>query len=288
MLSRFRRNLDYRLISLAVSSQPTIYFHVGLGKVASTYLQKSVFPRLRGIHYITTHKYKKSKAIIPNLNADKILVSREFDRQFEEEVRWFTATYPDCRIIMLLRRHDDWIASQYKRHVKNGYFHSFESFIDLENDEGFWSKDELNYSAKLEVIRECCIHAPLILFYEDFQNDSDGFLASLTNYMGVEQPKDLSTKVVHRSFSEKQLKVLRSFCKRFVGAVPINHRNKWKHWLLYRPVWACYHLILYTALFIPDSLISPVPLISSESLTRIRIEFESDWDRMKSAAKEVE
>ena len=66
-----------------------IYFHVGLGKVASTYLQHEVFPKLKGIHYLPTGKYKRSKSIIPQLEVAKVLVSREFDRQFEDEVRWF-------------------------------------------------------------------------------------------------------------------------------------------------------------------------------------------------------
>ncbi|MFY0606011.1 MAG: sulfotransferase domain-containing protein [Cyclobacteriaceae bacterium] len=269
-----------------MSEQPTIYFHVGLGKVASTYLQTEVFPKLQGIHYISTHRYKKSTEIIPRLDAKKTLVSREFDRQLEEEVRWFTTSYPQARIIMVLRRHDHWIASQYKRHVKNGYYHPFESFLDLVNDHGYWGKKELNYSAKWEIIEECCEHAPLVLYYDDLKNDPQRFLNDLTSYLGVEKPTNISTRVVHRSFEEKQLKVLRSFCRKFIRVVPTNHTNKWKHWLLYRPVWLCYHLILYVSLLIPDFLVSNEPLIPQESLDQVRKEFDEDWKAMKAKSKE--
>ena len=33
------------------SSEKEVFFHVGLGKTATTYLQYQFFPKLRGIHY---------------------------------------------------------------------------------------------------------------------------------------------------------------------------------------------------------------------------------------------
>ncbi|MEQ9306731.1 MAG: hypothetical protein RJQ14_22645, partial [Marinoscillum sp.] len=89
-----------------------VYFHVGLGKVASTFLQQRVFPALGGIHYIPTRKYRKAKHIIGTVSAEKVLVSREFDRQLEQEDEWYTKDFPQAKIIILLRRHDEWAASQ--------------------------------------------------------------------------------------------------------------------------------------------------------------------------------
>lgn len=260
---------------------PQIYFHVGLGKVASTYLQQRVFPRLEGIHYIPTGRYRASKRIIPGLSAEKVLVSREFDRQFEEEVRWFTATYPEARVIILLRRHDDWIASQYRRHVKNGWYGSFEEFIDVEKDTGFWKKSDLLYKPKLDLIAECCQHPPLVLFYDDLKRDPQAFLGQLVGYMGVELPEGIPTGVVHGSFSDKQLKVLRAFCRKYIRRVPRSYKNKVLHWLLYRPVWAFYHLILYAARFFPSSWVPKGPLIDPHSLEKVRAEFDADWEVVK-------
>lgn len=258
-----------------------IFFHVGLGKTASTYLQQSVFPNLEGVKYISTHQYKKAKSIIPQLKQDKVLVSREFDRQFEEEVRWFTNEYPEARIIIVLRRHDEWIASQYKRHVKNGFFRSFEEFIDLENDTGYWKLEELNYKRKLKIIQECCVHAPLVLIYDELVKDPASFIRKVTDYLGVKPLEKASVNKIHRSFSDKQLKVLRAFTKQYIRVVPRNYPNKILHWLLYRPVWAFYHLILFVARFLPDSWVPAAPLINQESLKKVKVKYNVEWQELK-------
>jgi hypothetical protein len=113
-------------------TKPEIFFHVGLGKVASTYLQHSFFPQLQGIHYIKTSKYKHSPEIIAKGEYDRYFVSREFDQQLEDEVRWFSGFYPQARPIIIFRRHDSWIASQYRRYVKNGGYLPFKGFFDVD------------------------------------------------------------------------------------------------------------------------------------------------------------
>ena len=64
-----------------------IYFHVGLAKTGSTFLQNNFFPKLQNIKYISTHKYRRCIDIINNTNYDSYLISREFDRQLEGEVK---------------------------------------------------------------------------------------------------------------------------------------------------------------------------------------------------------
>ena len=63
-----------------------IYFHVGLAKTGSTFLQNNFFPYLKNIKYISTHKYRKCIKIINNTNYKSYLISREFDRQFEKKL----------------------------------------------------------------------------------------------------------------------------------------------------------------------------------------------------------
>ena len=115
-------------------SNRIIYFHVGLGKTGSTYLQVKFFPKLKGLQYVPTIDYKRYQKVIEKSKANKILVSREFDRQLEDEIKKFAALYPEARIIIVLREHDTWIASQYKRFVKNGFNGSFRKFIDIDCD----------------------------------------------------------------------------------------------------------------------------------------------------------
>ena len=96
-----------------VKTSKTIFFHVGTSKTGSTFLQNRVFPLLKGISYIPTHKYSNIYKEIEKIKHLPILVSREFDRQFEEEIDRFSANYKHVTPIIVFRRHDQYLASQY-------------------------------------------------------------------------------------------------------------------------------------------------------------------------------
>lgn len=106
-----------------------IFFHVGLARTASTYLQHKVFPRLQGVHYIAPNQYRRYQHIISDTTSTKYLVSREFDQRLDSASRQFAQSFPDAKIMIVLRRSDRWIASQYRRFVKNGYALSFQEFV---------------------------------------------------------------------------------------------------------------------------------------------------------------
>ena len=104
-----------------MSDQYEIYFHVGTGKTGSTFLQARIFPLLKGIHYIPTNRYHKIFLEIEKYSSTKILISREFDQQLEREVKRFSEKHTNTNPIIIFRRHDSYIASQYRRFVKNGF-----------------------------------------------------------------------------------------------------------------------------------------------------------------------
>ena len=260
-----------------------VFFHVGLGKVASTFLQQQLFPKLCGIHYIGPQQYKKSAVIIRRSKESKILVSREFDKQLEEELRWFCQEVPHPRVIICLRRQDDWIASQYRRRVKNGWLIPFDEFIDLEKDQGFWKKEELYYQPKIDLIKEITGHEPLVMRYDQLREKPEVFVRRICDFMDVPVPESVNYHPVHRSFTDKQLIVLQWFCRTFVRSVPRGRSNKILHWLLYRPAWACYHLILYGATLIPRSWIGRRELIDPEALESVRKFYEMDWEQVMKA-----
>ncbi len=128
-----------------MSKAPEIIFHVGLGKTGSSYLQQHFFPKLKGIHYIPTSRYRFSPKIITKRHHQKYLVSREFDRQFDREVEWFSAMYPDARPVMVLRRHDSWIASQYRRQVKTAGNTVSTSLLMLNKTPEYGTKKNLTF-----------------------------------------------------------------------------------------------------------------------------------------------
>lgn len=265
-------------------TEPTIFFHVGLGKVASTFLQKKVFPHLQGIHYVPPRCYRKSKRIIANQSAARYLVSREFDRQLEQEVRWFTATYPHASIIVFFRRQDQWMASQYRRYVKNGGLLAFDAFIDLDRDLGEWKIKDLYYQPMLQVIRECSDQDPLVILYDQLLESPQDVIAGMCRYMRVSEMVPKSFARVHTSYTDKQLKFLQTFCRKFLKSKPRGYSNKLIHWIRYRPFWLLFHLILWVSVFFPDRWVSEDPLIPPDSLERIRKYFEADWRQIQAWA----
>ena len=150
---------------MAVKKQPEIYFHVGLGKTASTYLQYAFFPKLEGIHYVQRTQYRFYHSILSKNEYEKYFFSREIDQQLEAEVSQFAQHYPDTKPIIIFRRHDGWIASQYRRYIKNGSSRSFKDFLDLENDMGIWHKRDVTFRPMLDILEKYFSEKPLVLFH---------------------------------------------------------------------------------------------------------------------------
>ena len=268
-------------------NEPQIFFHVGLGKIASSYLQQKIFPKLDDIRYISTHKYKKSPKIIEAGNEDKYLVSREFDRQYEDQLRWFSSHYPNAKVIIILRRHDSWIASQYRRFVKNGHTMPFTDFFNLDESKSFWEHRHIEFYWKLELVEECFGSKPLVLFHDELKADAWAFFDKICSLIGASYKRgQISLDAAHSSYSEKQLRVLRRFCRKYKKTPPKGYANKFLHWTIYRPWWALFHLIMYAAKVFPQSWVPKEELYTKEELMAVRKAYESDWQKVVKYAEE--
>ena len=270
-----------------------IYFHVGLAKTGSTFLQKNFFPYLKNIKYISTQDYINCIDIINKTNYKSYLISREFDKQFEREIKKFISYFPDTKIIVVFRRHDQWIASQYKRAVKNGWHWDFKNYYNI-NNKGIWKNSDLTYMNKLKIIKKYSKSKPLILKFKELKKDPFNYLNKISNYTDSKYLKtEISFKTVHKSYSEKQLIFLKKFCKIFKKTPPkyydyqeitldktISNTNRIKHWLFYRPWWLLFHLVMYTSLLIPKSLIVKNSLINKNDLAEIKKKFKEDWKKV--------
>ncbi|MBD3414015.1 MAG: hypothetical protein GF421_06265 [Candidatus Aminicenantes bacterium] len=265
-----------------VQQSKKIFFHVGLAKTGTTYLQHKFFPKLKGIKYIQRTQYRNFKyvRIIKKTDFDKYLISNEFDRQLKKEVTNIASVFPQAKIIIVLRRHDSWIASQYKRRIKNGYSFSFNEFIDLENDQGFWKQKDLCFYPMLQMIERAFQSKPLVLFYHELREDPYLFLEKISNFLGASFDKesvDLTPK--HRAFNEKQLKVIRKFSRSLFSQ---DFQYSEKYWLskiqrFLRMIPR--YLILFSSLLVPDSFVESSPLIAEEELKKVRESFEEDWNK---------
>ncbi len=268
-----------------IDQNKRVFFHIGLGKTASTYLQYKVFPKIKGIYYIQRTKYRRAPRIIERSVHDNFFVSREFDRQMEQELDWFSQFCPHANVIIILRRHDQWITSQYRRYVKNGGAKSFSEFIDVDANKGKWNVDELMFYPKLGYIEKKFGKKPLVLFHDDLEKDPYGFIDKLVRFMDASYDKNkISIKAAHKSYSSKQLIFLRKFNRK----VPIRYtkhiNNKYKRWIRHRINWLIYHVLLYTASLIPAKFVNDKALISNDEMKKVKDFYAEDWDKCKQYA----
>ena len=256
-----------------------IYFHVGLAKTGSTFLQNNFFPKLQNIKYICTHKYRRCIDIINNTNYDSYLISREFDRQLEGEVKKILNHFPETKIIIVFREHKKWISSQFKRFSKNGYHFKFEDFYNNANS-GYWKNEDMIYIDKINIIKKYSKYDPLVLNFDELKINPHSYLTKISEYTNSNYKKsNISLNVVHKSYSEKQLIFLKGFCRILKPNPPKYYAdNKLKHWLYFRPWWLLFHLVMYVAYFLPKNMIVKKPLIDNNYLEKTMKKYKSDWE----------
>lgn len=143
------------------------FFHIGLPKSATSYLQKNFFPVLNltylGKHYdskidkrdnnkdfeklfralfykqpfqVTEEEYNKIKNLIGHNK--KILYSNEvmvgsytinFNNGYQI-AHHIKNGFPNSKIIYVIRKQDDFIESLYRQAIRNGYSHSIKKFLN--------------------------------------------------------------------------------------------------------------------------------------------------------------
>lgn len=267
-------------------SEKEVFFHVGLGKTATTYLQYEFFPKLKGIRYIQRTKYNRFHAIISASDETRFLVSREFDQQLEDECQKISAHYPQGRVIIVLRSPESWIASQYRRFAKNGIHSSFVEFFDVEHDSGKWKREELMFSHKLAIIEKYFEHKPLVLFHEDLKSDSYGFFDTIAQFVGATYDRNrISLGAVHKSYSEKQLKAVRKWSRYLFPEEQRFSSNKVIHWLQWRKQQLTSYGVMFASLLMPDRWFDDIELIAPGELEKIREYFKEDYAACRAYAE---
>lgn len=261
-------------------SHPEMFFHLGLGKVASTYLQYAFFPKLKDIYYIQRTRYRFTPNIVAKQPAQRFFVSREMDQQLEAEVIKFAQNFPETKAILLLRRHDSWIASQYRRHVKNGSPMLFEDFFDVEKDTGWWPKSEVNFFDKIQIIEKHFKYKPLVLFHDELKEDPYLFMDRIAQYLGASYNRnEVSLSAIHKSYNEQQLKVMRKVSRMLFRKTPVFSKNRIFNWFQRRGRLLLCYLILYSALIVPKSWVVDEELVSAEAMKKVRDAYDQDWQK---------
>lgn len=268
-----------------MSDSCEIYFHVGTGKTGSTFLQSRIFPLLKGIYYIPTNRYHKIFREIEKCSSSKILVSREFDQQLEREVKFFSKKYPNTIPIIVFRRHDSYIASQYRRFVKNGFTGNFHAFFDLKNNNGLFKQKDLDYERQVGLLKKYFTKAPIIFTYEDFRENPHLFTQKWAELMGCSlKSKKVNWQRKHTSYSEHQLKIIKLFGK----LINLTKRKVFKNSVLHF-LWRIYLGSIRYSILLFSFLVAKnnEKLISEEELEAVKINFQEDWKYIQSIATPI-
>lgn len=262
-----------------------IFFHVGLAKTGSTFLQERLFPHLENIWYLPTHKYKRASSLISQSKAERVLVSREFDRQFDEAVKTFAEVYPDAVPLIIFRQHHSYIASQYRRFVKNGYRGSFTEFIDIENDTGFFKIRHLDYKRHIRYLEEHFSEKPIVILYDALKNNPQEFAKKISSKISAKlDTGKINFKRKHTSYSEKQLKAVFAFGKYVNLRKRRYSRHAVLHFFAHKLVSVLRYGTLFFAKFIPSSFFGDEPLIKPEETEQIENYFRADWEYILKSA----
>lgn len=259
-----------------------IYFHVGVERTGSKYLQNSIFPTYKGIHFINKNRYYKAKQIIAKKEHKRYLVSMELNlsQQFEDEVKDFSAKFPNAKTIMVLRPHEKWLVSHYKRIVKNGEKKTFKQFLDLDNEQSVYKISDLYYMDKIQILEKHFKSTPLYLLYSDLRVNPLKYLKRIADYVGVEfNAEEVDLKRRHTSYNENQLKAIQQTRK----YINIDRKKPTKSLLLnflHRiSVDAVRYTVLYISKLAPASFFRSTPFIDLAEIERVKNFYLDDWNK---------
>ena len=263
-------------------THPKIFFHIGLGKVASTYLQNRVFPALEDIYYLPRDRFRRHPKEVASGKHSTILLSRESGLYLYEKLEGFKKMYPDAYILLFFRRQDEWIASHYRRYVKNGGLLTFEKYLDLDHDDGIWKQQNLRYMEAIEKTRRLFGDRLLVLTYDRLKHDQKDFVTRIAEFTGATFNYDnISLKPVHSSHSEAKLKAARKISRLLSLNDPESSaEHRVLHRLRRRLELLRSHLILLIAGLLPKRWAESEVITSHEQKQRIRCFFASDWERL--------
>ncbi len=259
---------------MAKPDQPELFFHLGLPKTASTFLQVKVFPRLAGITYFRKKHFNQFASIIAAGAHPRYLFSCEFDRELEAKMELIARDFPQAKILLVFRRHDQWIASKYKYYLRKHGHKSFAEFVDIDSETGEWGRTDLLYRPKIEKAQSLFAHPPLVLNFEELQQNPALFTQRLEAYLGC-HIETFRNGVVKQAFSPKQLWVVRKLNRSYrYHKLTSSSRSRNRVHYKYREF--LLHTVAFLAQFWPGKVVKE-DVVQAAELAHIRDAFADDW-----------
>lgn len=260
-----------------MSEKPRTFFHLGLPKTGSTYLQIMVFPYLSRLRYFPKKYHRKFQKCRKKYPTENLLFSVEEDTLLRARMEQLAAYDPEIRIILVFRRHDSWVASKYKYFIrKHGYAH-FEEFLTLDHQNAVGGAEGLFYQTKIRWAEELFTQPPLVLIFDDLKTHPERFMQTLTRFTESHLPDTAPIqRRVKPAFGEKQLKWLRRY-NRVVKYQKAKTSFKLWNKIHLKASQLGLHTVANLARLAPESWTAEDVLIPEGMLEEVRERYADDW-----------
>ena len=265
-----------------------LFFHVGLHKTGTTFLQKAVFPNWRGINYVPWPHLE----ILLRLDESNInLVSREglsgknwaHHEERERSLQRLSELFPASRILISFRKHSGYILSSYRQYIQRGGTVPFDEYFDVEGDSGVMKRDDFAFRRKLNAVEKYFGHRPFVFLHDELGRELATMLRDLEGYIGgkAPEPSDISNRRYNESVGYYPAMLLRR-----VNALSKSELNPQGKYNLNHPT--LQRLQLTPALICQKwlSILPSRPFLTPEETSRIDDFFREDWDYVRSYAAE--
>jgi len=195
----------------------TVFVHLGLSRAASTFLQRQVFPKFRGIVSFPKQDYRNRMELLAQTPGQRFLFSHEGISRRRERLQTLQRDLPSCRPILVLRRQDQWLASRYKYQLHKRGYCPFEVFLErFERDAEHGECEPAQFAPYLEQLEKSFGNRPLVLLHEELLAEPVAAIQLLADGVGAKvNMADLQLKQLNASLSDRRLQALRSFDTRF-------------------------------------------------------------------------
>ncbi len=121
----------------------------------------------------------------------------------------------------------------------------------------------------------------MVLNYNLLKYNPEKFLNLLFTYLKIDFPKNLSIKVKHKLYDEKQLKMVKNYGKYFGINLKPYSKNRFIRNIQRYLRMPMRYMLLYSAYLMPKRFIDKKPLIADEYLEQIKIFYKEDWQKVE-------
>lgn len=252
-----------------MSADKRIFFHTGLERTATTFLQKNVFPKIQGLTYVPKKRFFHFLESNSDYPPGKYLVTHEFNMGYKEMITAFSQNVQgDVYPLLMLRKPSAWLYSQYKRLLKIGETSTISSFFDPENlKSSDLNHDALNYLEKIHHLEDTFGNKPKVIIYDQLKEKPQDLVTEIADWMGADlDANEIDFSPRHVSYSEKQLKFFLWICQNIE-----NDFIKDKKWFRYP--------MLHLARLVPERFYEHVEWPTSNYFLTIDEMYREDWKR---------